>query len=44
MLNNSEIILFFLDNFNIFKLLEIDKNFCEGKIFVSECYKLLDSF
>ena len=44
MSNNSEIISLFLDNLNIPKLSETDKNSCEGKISVSECHKLLDSF
>ena len=44
MSNNSEIISLFLDNLNIPKLSETDKNYCEGKISVSECHKLLDSF
>ena len=44
MSNNSETISLFLDNLNIPKLSETDKNSCEGKISVSECHKLLDSF
>ena len=44
MSNNSETISLFLDNFNIPKLSETDKNSCEGKISVSECHKLLNSF
>ena len=42
--SNSEEISLFLDNLNIPKLSEVDKNFCEGKISADECYKLLDSF
>ena len=42
--NNSEKISLFLDNLNIPKLSETDKNFCEGKISAGECYKLLDRF
>lgn len=44
MSNNSETISLFLDNLNIPKLSETDKNSCEGKISAGECYKLLDSF
>lgn len=44
MSNNSETISLFLDNLNISKLSERDKNSCEGKISAGECYKLLDSF
>ena len=42
--NNSEKTSLFLDNLNIPKLSETDKNFCEGKISAGECYKLLDRF
>ena len=42
--NNSERISLFLDNLNIPKLSETDKNSCEGKISAGECYKLLDKF
>ena len=42
--NNSKKISLFLDNLNIPKLSETDKNFCEGKISTGECYKLLDRF
>ena len=34
----------FLDNLNIPKLSETDKNSCKGKISAGECYKLLDRF
>ena len=44
MSNNSETISLFLDDLNIPKLSETDKNSCKGKISVSECHKLLDSF
>ena len=36
--------MLFLDDLNIPRLSEVDKNFCEGKISADECYKLLDSF
>ena len=42
--NNSKEISLFLDNLNIPKLSEVDKNVCEGKISADECYKSLDSF
>ena len=42
--NNSERISLFLDNLNIPKLSETEKNSCEGKISARECYKLLDKF
>ena len=44
MSNNTEKITLFLGNLNIPKLSEREKNSCEGKIYVSECHKLLDSF
>ena len=44
MSNNTETITLFLDNLNIPKLSETEKNSCEGKISVSDCHKLLDSF
>ena len=44
MSTNNETITLFLDNLNIPKLSETEKNSCEGKSSVSECHKLLDSF
>ena len=44
MSNNTETITLFLDNLNIPKLSDTEKNSCEGKISVSQCHKLLDSF
>ena len=42
--NNSKEISLFLDNLNIPKLYEVDKNVCESKVSAHECYKSLDSF
>ena len=42
--NNGERISLFLDNLNIPKLTEREKNSCVGKISAGECYKLLDKF
>ena len=44
MSNNSQRISLFLDNLNIPKLSETEKNSCEGNISAGECYKLLDKF